>query len=431
MSRVVAGGFIVGLATGALVAGLATEVPADDALRTFFLRPAPHAASADPARVALGRTLFFDGRLSASGTLSCAGCHDPDRAWQDGRPRAVGESGAVGRRRTPSLIDAGHNETFFWDGRARSLEEQVLRPIQEPVEMNRPLDSLVAWLRESADYRERFRTAYGDRPIGPETLADALASFVRTIESGESAFDRWAAGDAAALNEPAKQGFALFVGKANCAVCHSGWRFTDEAFHNIGLPMGSEPADLGRGPVIGVARANHAFRTPTLRDVARRPPYMHDGSVATLRAVVDHYAEGIVNRPTLSDDLKRIELSAAERDALVAFLEALNTERPVAPGARSAAPASANSIAQTKVQVTQRQKTFSARELHLARHGRLEILNEDTTTHNIQVFDPPRLEFNSGAQEPGETVLLTFAAPGRYTVFCGIHPKMKLRVIAD
>jgi cytochrome c peroxidase len=184
---------------------------------------------------------------------------------------------------------------------------------------------VVTRLREVQFYQSLFAEAFPEAPeITAEQVARALAAFERTIVSGETPFDRWIDGDETAIGDAAKRGFALFNGTANCVQCHSGWRLTDDGFHDTGLP-GNDP---GRGPIVGVKLLEHAFKTPSLRNVARRPPYMHDGSVASLRAAVDHYAGGIVERPTLSDDLKRISLTEAERADLVSFLETLSDDGP-------------------------------------------------------------------------------------------------------
>jgi cytochrome c peroxidase len=300
------------------------------ALKAEYRRPAerppePEDNPSTVAKVRLGWALFQDRRLSGDSSLACVDCHQPERDWQDGRPRALGFGGHALHRRTMPLYDVAWGETFFWDGRAASLEQQAVVPIEAPDEMNQKMAEVVARLRDIAFYQGLFAEAFPEAPaVSDEKVIKALAAFQRTIVSGETAFDRWIGGDEAAIGEAAKRGFALFNGKANCAQCHGGWRLTDDGFHDNGLP-GDDP---GRGPIIDVKLLAHAFKTPSLRNVARRPPYMHDGSLATLREVVDHYAGGIVERPTLSDDLKRIALSDAERADIVAFLETLSDDGP-------------------------------------------------------------------------------------------------------
>lgn len=318
----------------AMLSALATAAtPEKDlaALKADYRRPTeaapvPEDNAPSFAKIRLGWTLFQDRRMSGDETLACVDCHRPELGWQDGLPRARGMGGHSLQRRTPSLLDVAWGETFFWDGRAPSLEAQALMPVQAPDEMNQTLDVLIARLRGIEFYRGLFADAFPQAPdITADNVAKAIAAFERTIASGSTPFDRWIDGDDDAIDAAAKRGFVLFNGKANCAACHSGWRLTDDSFHDIGLPAS---ADLGRGPVIGVPLLERAFKTPSLRNVAARAPYMHDGSVGSLRAVVDHYADGIVQRPTLSDDLKRITLTDAERDDLVAFLKTLTLDQP-------------------------------------------------------------------------------------------------------
>ena len=403
--------------------------PALAALKAQFRRPETVPFPADnpwtDAKARLGRQLFFDPRLSGGATLSCAGCHDPAKGWSDGRRTGRGERGQALARRTPHLWNLAWGEKLFWDGRADSLEHQATMPIDNPDEMDRRIADLVAWLGSDADYKAAFAAAFpGSAAVTPRLLAQALATYERTLVSPVTAFDRWIEGDESAIPEAAKRGFRLFAGKANCAACHSGWAFTDFAFHDIGLP----DADRGRGAVLDLRAADHAFKTPGLRDVAHRAPYMHDGSLATLEAVLAHYETGIAERPTLSKDLKRIALTAGERRDLIAFLETLGapgaaeTEPRVRPGLGAPLPP----FAETRV-VAQREKQFLPRAIRIARGETVIVRNNDTRTHNVRVFDP-KLEFDSGAQEPGETVRIAFRETGRYTVFCGIHPAMKLTV---
>jgi cytochrome c peroxidase len=300
------------------------------ALRAEFRRPvgAPPQPADNPstiAKVRLGWALFQDRRLSGDQSLACVDCHQPERDWQDGRPRAQGVGGHALQRRTLSLFDVAWGETFFWDGRARSLEDQSLVPIEASNEMNLRMADAVDRLRPVGFYQGMFAEAFSDDPhVSERNVTRAIAAFERTIVSGTTPFDRWVEGAEDALDPAAKRGFALFAGKANCAACHLGWRLTDDGFHDTGLPGTDDP---GRGPVVSTPMLNNSFKTPGLRNVARRPPYMHDGALPTLRAVVDHYADGIVERPTLSDDLKRIALTPEERADLVAFLEALTDDK--------------------------------------------------------------------------------------------------------
>jgi cytochrome c peroxidase len=300
------------------------------ALKTQYQRPAenltPAARAVNAAELELGKALFYDPRLSSSNSLSCASCHNPALGWEDGRARGVGEAGSPLARHTPTLWNLAWEETFFWDGRAASLEEQARGPIESPLEMNQSMEALEAELAAVAGYRELFAAAFPERPeIDAAHISAALASFQRTLVSPRTPFDRWIEGDGAAIGAAAKRGFMLFNGKARCAECHSGWAFTDRAFHDIGLP----DADLGRGPVIGLAEINHGFKTPTLRDLGRRAPYMHDGSLATLEDVIEHYDSGFTERPTLAEEMQPLELSAQEKADLIAFLRTLDSQETI------------------------------------------------------------------------------------------------------
>jgi cytochrome c peroxidase len=322
----------------AIAAGIAASV-AEGAPEPFdwsgrlagYQRPAripfPSDNGWSEARETLGRTLYFDPRLSQSATVSCATCHNPALSWGDGLPRAVGHAMKTLRRRSPTVLNLAWGELFFWDGRAESLEEQALGPITSPDEMNLTGDELLARLRAVGEYRSLFEAAYPDEGITLGTVAKALATFERTLVSAEAPFDRWVKGDETAVSEAAKRGFRLFETKARCASCHSGWRFTDESFHDIGLPGD----DVGRAAVLpGIDVMRHAFKTPTLRNVARRAPYMHDGSEKDLEAVVDLYVRGgREKRPSLSDQIEPLDLGKAERRDLIEFLHSLTSEDPI------------------------------------------------------------------------------------------------------
>jgi cytochrome c peroxidase len=290
--------------------------------------PAPKENAHTPEREALGRTLFFDPRLSASEWISCATCHNPALSWGDGLPRSIGHGMKTLGRRTPTILNLAWAESFFWDGRADSLEQQALGPIEAAGEMNLPLDQLVGKLREIAGYRTMFEKAYSGEGITRDTIAKAIANFERTAVSGIAPFDRWAAGDESALSEQAKRGFVVFNEQGRCATCHQGWRFTDDSFHDIGV----ETDDVGRGKLLAdIPPMQSAFKTPTLRNADHRGPYMHNGSVATLAAVVDLYDRGgLARRPSLSPEIKPLGLSDRQKQDLVAFLHTLTSEdRPM------------------------------------------------------------------------------------------------------
>jgi cytochrome c peroxidase len=307
------------------------STPPDTALselKAKYRRPAevPHPDHNAPsaAREQLGRLLFFDPRLSGSGVVACATCHNPGFAWADGLERAVGHGMKPLPRRTPTILNLAWAEALFWDGRAGSLEEQALGPIASPDEMNLPLDALVPKLRAIPEYAARFEDAYPGEGITVDTVAKAIATFERTIVSGSAPFDRWIEGDEAAIGSDAVRGFALFNGKAGCATCHAGWRFTDDSFHDIGVAS----EDRGRGAVLeGIDAVQFAFKTPTLRNVAERAPYMHDGSERALEDTIALYDRGgRVRRPSLSREIKPLDLSAEESRQLVTFLHTLTSE---------------------------------------------------------------------------------------------------------
>jgi len=262
--------------------------------------PVPDANPLTPAKIALGRRLFFDKRLSRDGTLACASCHDPKLAFSDGRKVARGIGGADGTRNAPAIINRGYGRTFFWDGRAKTLEQQALEPILNPKELG-----MTEALVES-------RTGL---PIAEVTAA--LASYVRTIRSGDSRFDRYAAGDQRALSDLEKMGLAVFRGKARCSTCHAGPNFSDENFHNTGIAW-------REGKLVDDGAGAGKFKVPTLREVARTAPYMHDGSLKTLEDVVDYYDGGGNANPNLDEDLRPLHLTGEEKSALMKFLRSLS-----------------------------------------------------------------------------------------------------------
>jgi cytochrome c peroxidase len=254
-------------------------------------------------------------------------CHNPALSWGDGLPRAVGHAMKTLRRRTPTVLNLAWGEVFFWDGRADTLEAQALGPITSPDEMNLTGEELLERLHGVGEYRSLFENAYPGEGITLDTVAKAIATFERTLVSAQAPFDRWASGDESAISASAKRGFELFATKARCAECHSGWRFTDDSFHDIGLP----DSDLGRASVLPeIELMQHAFKTPTLRNVARRAPYMHDGSERDLDAVIELYvAGGREKRPSLSTQLEPVDLSRSERRDLIEFLRTLTSEDPI------------------------------------------------------------------------------------------------------
>jgi cytochrome c peroxidase len=296
--------------------------------RLMFQRPHEVPAPPDnpmaPERIALGAKLFADPRLSGGRRKSCATCHRPDLAFTDGRRRAEGTAGKPLRRNTPALWNLAWSKLHFWDGRAPSLEAQARGPIEAPDEMGGDWPTIVGRLETDAGAVAAFRAAFPEAPtISDVTITKALAAYVRSLVSPPTRFDRWIAGDSGALSAAELRGFQLFTGKAGCVLCHNGWRFTDDRFHDIGL----RSEDPGRGAVPGGTPGLRAFKTPSLRETARTAPYMHDGSLPTLAAVVAHYAGGFVARPALAPSMNRdLRLSPQERVDLVAFLRTLSSE---------------------------------------------------------------------------------------------------------
>ncbi|MGC3960374.1 MAG: cytochrome c peroxidase [Verrucomicrobiota bacterium] len=300
------------------------------AARLKYKRPTKIPTPADnihtPARVELGKALFFDPRLSASGITSCGSCHNPSFAWGDGLPRAVGHNMKTLGRRTPTILNVAYGELFFWDGRAASLEEQALGPIKAAGEMNLPLDQMLAKVKAVAGYTPMFEAAYPGEGITESTVAKAIANFERTVISAPAPFDAWVAGNEAAISETAKHGFDLFNTKAECYQCHSGWNFTDDGFHDIGL----RSEDRGRGEQLPqVEGVQFAKKTPTLRNVDQRAPYMHDGSEGTLDQVVRFYNRGgDIKRTSLDIHVRPLSLSDDEIKALCAFMHTLTSPDP-------------------------------------------------------------------------------------------------------
>jgi cytochrome c peroxidase len=275
------------------------------------------------AKEKLGRMLFFDPILSGSRTVSCGSCHNPGLSWADGRKLAAG----VGQMElhTPTLIDVAWVPVLGWDGKYRSLESVAFGPLLAPLSMNNTEPEIIGRLTGIPGYVQAFAKAFPGAETEPKItrphIEQAIATFERTIQAGRAPFDRWIAGDETAISESAKRGFVLFNGKASCADCHQGPSFTDFSFHDIGI-AGED--DIGRGRLFPTGvKLQHAFKVPTLRDVSRRAPYMHDGSLPTLEAVVDEYNTGGIDRPSRSSLIHPLGLTADEKRDLVTFLKTL------------------------------------------------------------------------------------------------------------
>ncbi|MCA8920762.1 MAG: c-type cytochrome, partial [Planctomycetes bacterium] len=297
--------------------------------------PDPLPAGLDPAalkipgtttvsreRIALGELLFFDPRLSATGAVACSSCHDPARGFGDGFATAVGLNGQSLRRNTPTVVNRAFGTLQFWDGRSPDLEAQARVPLEHPDEMGLPIAQAVDRLRQIPDYAARFRAAFGGQ-VDAAKLQQALADYQRSLLSGNSRVDRFELGQANALSASEARGRTLFRGKARCTACHSGTNYSDEAFHDTGFQPAR--ADLGRSDVSGRSAHQGAFKTPTLRDVSRTAPYLHDGSVATLEEVVELYDRGGRTAAGRDPEVRPLGLSAQERADLVAFLRALES----------------------------------------------------------------------------------------------------------
>jgi len=297
------------------------------ALKNNYRRPPPQPVP-NPALAELGRDLFFSTQMSASGKTACASCHFPELGWGvTGGPSRT-DAGKLTSRKSQALIGIGHagDSPVGWDGRNASLEAQAKSSIasgsmsMQGTETPVKVEVIEDRIRSNAAYVAKFNEALPGAPINIDSMVKAIAAFERTIEPGIAPFDHWVQGDTQVLSDAAVRGFQLFTGKANCAGCHSGWRFTDDQFHDIGTTT----TDPGRGRVVKEVMAQFAFKTPTLRSVALRPSYMHNASMATLHDVVKHYEKGGIDRPSRSPMMMPLDLSEQERSDLVAFMETLS-----------------------------------------------------------------------------------------------------------
>ncbi len=286
--------------------------------------PADNPYSAGAAE--LGRTLFFDGRLSSNGTVSCAFCHRPNDGFSGGMPLSTGVNGKLEGRRTPTLINRAWGKTQFWDGRAPTLEAQVIIPVTNPNEMGMSADQVVEAVEHIKGYKPLFVAAFGDEVINFDRISKAIATFERTIVSGNSAYDRYVAGDKNALTKEQKRGLDFFNGKGECAECHAGPNFTNEKFANLGIGMDEPHPDPGRMVVTKKRSDFGKFKVPTLRDLGRTGPYMHDGRFQTLGEVLDFYSKGALANPHLDTRITAFYMDQGTKQDLLAFLEALNGE---------------------------------------------------------------------------------------------------------
>ncbi|MCS7025692.1 MAG: cytochrome-c peroxidase [Bryobacteraceae bacterium] len=274
----------------------------------------------------LGRLLYFDTRLSKDNTVSCATCHNPKFAFTDGQPVSTGIRGQKGGRSAPTVINRAYSLAQFWDGRAPTLEEQAKGPIQNPIEMGETHDNVVQKLKAIPGYRKLFQQAFGTEDITMDHVAKAIATFERTVLSGNSPYDRYRAGNKSALTPEQVRGMDVYFNKAKCDQCHEGINFTSNAYHNLGVGMDKPNPDEGRFAVTKNPADWGAFKTPTLREIARTAPYMHDGSLKTLEEVVEFYNQGGVPNKNLDEKIKPLHLTEQEKKDLVAFLKALSGE---------------------------------------------------------------------------------------------------------
>ena len=324
---------VLALVTGFFVlsgigsAAQSAETKSREEWKKEYVRPAeipfPEENPYSKSKADLGRTLFFDPRLSGANYISCATCHNPSFAWGDGLPKGIGHAMTRLGRRTPTILNLAWGELLMWDGRFETLEDQALGPMSAPVEMNQNMEAIVTELSQIPEYRTLFKVNFPGEGITVKNIAKAIATFERTVVSGIAPFDKWVAGNEEAISTAAKRGFDLFDGKANCVSCHSGWNFTDDSFHDICMP----DDDIGRGKQVpNVKVMQHAFKTPTLRNVVERAPYMHEGSLKNLYSVVRHYNDGFTKRESLSDQIYKLNLTDKEQSDLVAFLKTLSSD---------------------------------------------------------------------------------------------------------
>jgi len=281
-------------------------------------------------KIALGKQLYFDKRLSKDGTISCATCHDPKTGWAERKPTSTGIHDKVGGRNAPTVINAAYAPSQFWDGRMKTLEEQALGPIENPIEMGHTLDAMVADLSKIGGYEEQFQHVFGTGGT-KEGVAKAIAAVERTVLSGNSPYDRYQNGEEDALTEAQKRGLNLFK-SAGCQACHAPPVFSRGSFYNAGVGTDKEKPDEGRKDFTGDDADTGKFRTPALREVAHTAPYFHDGSAATLQDAVALMAAGGMDNPNLSGMLKAVgrrNLSEQDRQDLVAFLGALSGKYPI------------------------------------------------------------------------------------------------------
>jgi len=279
-----------------------------------------------PEKAELGRLLYFDVRISADNTVSCASCHSPEHGYADGAAVSTGIHGQKGGRSAPTVLNRAYSLAQFWDGRASTLEEQAKGAIQNPIEMGTTHSDVVAKISAIAGYRPLFQKAFGSPEITIDKMAQAIATFERTLLSGNSPYDRYKAGDKKALTPAQVRGMDIFFNTAKCDQCHEGINFTTNAYANIGVGADKDEPDQGRYAVTHQPADWGAFKTPTLRDIARTAPYMHDGSLKTLEDVVEFYNQGGMPNRNLDGKIRPLKLTDGQKQDLVEFLKSLSGE---------------------------------------------------------------------------------------------------------
>jgi cytochrome c peroxidase len=285
--------------------------------------PTPPTNLSYAQKVELGKQLYFETRLSKNNSVSCAFCHNPGTGFADARQFSIGAFGTSGGRQAPTVYNTGFIPLQFWDGRAGSLEEQAIGPIHNPIEMAEMHETVVPKIAKIPAYQKQFQLIFGGG-ASLQHIAEAIAAFERTIVSQNSAFDKHVMGESGAMSGTAVRGLELFRGKARCILCHNGPNFTDNKFHNLGVPqVGPLKEDLGRFMVTRAHKDKGAFKTPTLRSAVETAPYMHDGVFKTLEEVIDFFDAGGGSNPNLSPLMKPLGLSAEEKADLLEFLKAL------------------------------------------------------------------------------------------------------------
>ncbi|WP_298866945.1 cytochrome c peroxidase [uncultured Gimesia sp.] len=320
IAQVITAGFVLSIFISLSVSMLQAEEPVIKVPAGLDPIPFPEDNPATKEKIALGKQLFFDKRLSRDNTISCASCHVPVKGYSNGARFATGFKGQKGGRSSPALINASYNQFQFWDGRAASLEDQALGPIANPIEMNLTIKEAIARINAIPGYKQQFQKIFGSEAT-PDTLAKTLATFERTILSGDAPYDHFKAGDKKALSESAQRGMKLYFGKASCSACHVGPNFTDNAFHNLGVGMNAKQPDTGRKAISKLGGDHGSFKTPGLRDIARSAPYMHDGSLKTLKEVVEYYNKGGTSNEFLDEEIFPLKLTPQEIDDVVTFMK--------------------------------------------------------------------------------------------------------------